>query len=367
MALNNIFKDFMSLTIWERYFLREMLKVFLLFLFGFYGLYVLIDYSTHSNSFHHHHFRLVDILRFYGYEFITRMDMLLPFSILIATIKTLCMLNVHNELVALMASGIKLKRLMRPFLYFGLFFTCVVYINSEMLNPFAMKDRKRLEQARAQKKQKKYQQQPIQQVVLEDETTIIFQHYDHVDESFYDAYWIRSIDDIYRIKYLYPYHDEPIGHSVEHLQRNDAGKLLIAESFKQKAFPDMNFNKKRLMETVTLPDELSLTALKEKIPQDRSLHSEKEAQLLTTYYYKLGFPWVCLLAVIGPAPFCTRFSRTLPQFFIYALSLFGLFAFYLVIDAAVILGERQVMSPLAAIGIPFAGAFAFFGWRFIRL
>lgn len=350
-------------TIWERYFLRETLKVFVLFLFGFYGLYVLIDYSNHSHSFQSYRFSFSDIASYYAYEFITRMDMLVPFAILIACIKTLCSLNTHNELIALMASGIRQKRLLVPFIALGLIFTGIIYFNTEVLQPRALKYHKHRAQARAKVKQKKHHRTPIQQLVLEDGSSFIFQTYDEASERFFDAYWVRSIDDIYRIRELSPYGQEPLGNGVEHLQRNENGSMELTEFLDQNTFPEMLFNRKTLLDTVSSPDDYSLSTLAEKLPVHGDVLSEKEAELLTTYYYKMAFPWLCLLAVIAPAPFCMRFSRTLPVFFIYAFSLFGLFAFYLVMEASVVLATRQVISPAMAIWVPFGCVFAFFGYR----
>lgn len=352
-------------SIWERYFLRETAKVFTFFLLGFYGLYVMMDYSNHAASFKHYHFSILDIIKFYAFEFVTRMDVLVPFALLIACIKTLCSLNTHNELVALMASGIKLKRLLLPFVVFGLALTALIYLNTEVLQPMALKYNTKLDHSRAKAKQKKHLS--IRQLVLEDNTPLIFQEYDTAAKEFFDAYWVRSIDDLYRIQQLSPYTEVPTGKFVDHLQRNAEGLLVLTESFPEKTFPDMHFNKQQLLDSVTLPDAQSLSDLKEKLPSHGNELSEKEAQLLTTYYYKLALPWLCLLAVLAPTPFCIRFSRTLPVFFIYALSIFGLVAFYLVMDATVVLGERQMFNPALAIWVPFASFFAFFGWRFLRL
>src|SRR5262245_5420866 len=87
-------------TIWGRYFVKETLKVLILFIVCFYGLYVLIDFSSHATSYHHHHirFRLSELTSYYLSDFVKRLDVLLPFALLISTIKTLCSLNVHNEL-----------------------------------------------------------------------------------------------------------------------------------------------------------------------------------------------------------------------------------------------------------------------------
>lgn len=353
--------------IWKRYFIWEALKAFCLFLLGFYALYVLIDYSNHSGSFKHHHFRFLDIMKFYGFEFFVRMDVLVPFAVMIACIKTLCACNANNELVALMCSGISLRSLLRPFVYLGIFFTLAIYLNTEKLQPYAVKYHNRLEESRTKKKQQKSKHPIIQQIALDDGSSIIFQYYDSTKQQFFDNYWIRSIDDIYRIKHLSPYADVPKGEIIEHLQRDAEGKMIVTEMLQRKTFPEMHFDAKALLATVAVPSEQSISELKEKLPESGTVRSDKEAQILTAYYYKLAFPWLCLLAVIAPAPFCTRFSRSLPVFFIYAGCIFGMVAFYIILDAAVVLGERQVVSPEAAILAPFATAFAFFGWKFFRL
>lgn len=352
-------------SIWERYFLRETIKTFILFLLGFYGLYSLIDYSTHAASFKHYHFSLLDILNFYAFEFVTRMDVLIPFAFLIACIKTLCSLNKHNEIVALMASGIKLKRLLFPFIAFGLFLMALIYFNSEVFQPMSAKYNTKLDHARSKSKQKKHFS--IQQIILEDNSSFIFREYDSEIKEFFDAYWVRSLDDIYRINRLSPYTVEPIGYAVDRLQRNPEGFLIAAEFFSVKTFPNMHFNKEQLLKSVDQPETQSLTELYKKIPSHENELSEKEAYLKTTFYYKLAMPWLCLLAIVASAPFCIRFSRTLPVFFIYAMSIFGLVTFYLIMEATVVLGERQMVDPGVAVGVPFLSFFAFFGWRFLRL
>lgn len=356
-------------SIWERYFLKETFKTFALFLFGFFGLYALIDYSSHAASFKHYHFTLLDTFKFYAFEFISRMDVLIPFAILIGTVRTLTSLNAHNELVALLASGITIKRILLPFVAFGLFFTLICYLGAEVLQPMASKYNTQLDHSRAKAKERKHA--PIQKIVLEDGSSVLFQSYDAKTKAFYDSFWIRSINDIYRIKFLYPYADPPMGELVEHFERDDKGFISLVSSHPNMPLDEMRFNLglivKKLTESAKTPDALPLSDLKKQTEELHEQLNEKEARLLTTYYYKLTMPWICLLAAIAPAPFSVRFSRTLRVFFIYALSIFGLVFFYLVMDAAVILGERQMIYPPFAIGIPFASFFGFFALRFLRL
>lgn len=353
-------------SIWERYFLRELFKVFIAFLLGFYTLFVLIDYSTHTRSFQNYHFAWHEIIGYYGYQFIGKIDALLPFAILIAVIKTLYTLNKNNELMALMSGGIRMHRLLAPFLVFGISLTAFTYFNMEVLQPKALKYNKQLGERRALAKQKKWNGQPIRQLTLEDNSALIFGSYNNLEKALVDVYWIKSIDDIYRIHTLLPYEKVPIGKDVEHMVRDKEDFLQVVEFSKEQTFTTMPLQPDKLLEFVMQPSDLAISALYSKLPKAGAPLNEKEARLLTTYYYKLAMPWACLLAVIAPAPFCIRFSRTQNIFFVYALSLFGLVALCLIMDAATLLGERQVLGPALAIWLPFGIFSTIFAIRYVR-
>jgi len=355
--------------LWERYFAKQFLATFCILLFGFFTLYVLLDYSSHTTTFHKNqiHFQWKELVTFYLCELVNRIDVLLPFAILIATIKTLCQLNVNNELVAMLSSGINIKRLLRPFLMLSLIFTTLMYLNVQFFVPMATTNLKSISEEGRKLKKKKKEQSMIEHIVLADESTFIFQNYDQVYQRFFDAYWIRSPDELYRFKYLYPNGDIPRGEFVEHLKRNEKGLIVQQEANETRDLPEMHFNKKKLIETTIMPEQLSLTTLWNKIPSLSGEMTEKQGKILTTFYVRLLMPWFCLIAFIGPAPFCIRFSRTLPIFVIYAISAFVFIAFYLVMESAEVMSKRQLFSPLAGISIPFLVLSLPLLWNYIRL
>lgn len=355
--------------LWQRYFIKEVLKVFFLFLLCFFFLYVLIDFSSHAGSFHHHHIKinLGEIAIYYLCDFIRRLDVLLPFALLLATVRTLCQLNTNNELVAMMANGIKLKTLLRPFVFIALFFVMIVYLNSEFTLPIALKKLKQIEESRASQKKKNNVLNGVQHLILEDGSTIVYQNFVSTGQYFYDAYWIRNMDEVYRFKYLYPYLEVPKAIFADHFSRRSSGTLERDNFSETLLLPDLKFNSAALLENLITPEELPLSSLRRKIKIEESIPSEKYSQTISVYYYKLVLPWLCLFAVIGPAPFCVRYTRNLPEFFIYAGCLFGLVSIYLIFDAAFILGKRQAADPLLAIGIPFLVFFTLFGYRYARL
>lgn len=354
------------LLIWERYFLKELVKMFLLFLGIFYALYMLVDYSSHMGSVSHHHSKL-DIQEFflhYSSEFVVRAEILVPFALLIAFIKIFCELNIQNELVALLAAGYSKKRLLAPAISFALLITLSLYFNTEFLLPKASKKLQHLNERYVHKK--RHIKPIVRHVLLEDGTTLLFRFWNESLKKFEEALWVRSIDEIWHIKKLNPYTSPPTGEFIDILTRTKEGLLALSNSYPLKEIDNMRFNKKRLLETITPPHELALSALSKKLPGLNSLTSEKEARILTAFYRKMALPWLALLAVLAVAPSCLRFSRQFSVFFIYAAAIFGLLSLYLIMDAATVLGDRQVLTPLIAIFAPFTFFSFLFIFRFLR-
>ena len=355
-------------SLWQRYFLRQTFQTFALFIVCFFALYVLVDLSAHASAYHSHlRFKWGEVALYYSCEFIKRIEVLAPFGMLLATIKTLCSLNVNNELVALLASGFSLKTLLRPFIFMSLALVALLYLNAQYIQPAAFQVIKQIEDKHHSQKIKKKDILSVQHVAMEDHSTLLFQNYDTSRQLFFDAYWIRNKDDIYRIRYLFPYTEYPVGEHVDHFTRNQLGRLIKTESREIQIFPEIKFNSAALIETLTTAKDLSLSELTKRFPENNQPTSEKHAQVMSVFFYKLTLPWLCLLAVIAPAPFCVQYTRNLPIFLIYAFSIFGLVAIYLILDAALILGERQAIPPSPAILTPFLVFFGIFGWKYLKL
>lgn len=341
--------------IWERYFFKEILKTALLFIGCFYGLYILIDYAHHASHFRgeHGHFDWKLFCIYYGCDLVNKSELLVPLAILLGTIKVLCKLNEDNELIAMMASGVKMNTLLGPFILVGLLGTGLMYLNNQTLLPLAAKELQYINDSHSHAKQKNNSQLAAQHLALKDQSTLLFQSYDSSRAVFFDAYWIRSSDELYRIKELEIATATPTGFSVDTFKRSPEGALLNVDYAPQMSFPHIVFDKKRLHDTLTQPEALSLTELWKKLPAGQRVKSEKQARLVSTFHHKITTPWLCLLAVVAPAPFCMRFSRRFPIFLVYACGLFGFMAMYIAMDAAHVLGRRQFVDPLLAIWLPF--------------
>ncbi|MBB65626.1 MAG: hypothetical protein CMO81_11250 [Waddliaceae bacterium] len=357
----------MGHKIWERYFLKETLKMLLFLLCCFYLLYVIIDYSSHSQGFAQADYGIEQISLYYLLNFIRRLDFLLPLAVLLATIRTVTTLNINNELVALMAGGVSLRRLMRPFLLIGCISTVFVLFISETGLPKAMSKLQKMEDSSFRKNRQQEEHYKLKFFNLEDETTVIYQNYHSAKKVFFDVYWLKNIDEIYHIKYLYPHAQEPIGRHVDVLKRDKYGVMKRSNSYDSYIFYDMHFNPTALLSELIPPKHQSISQLWKNLPNHFSQYSGREAELVSTFYYKLAIPLLCILVVLAPAYACTRFKRQQPLFMIYAIAIFSLVSYYTLMDAVLILGQHQVVQPFFAIWTPFLLLCPIIFWNYRKI
>lgn len=350
------------------YFLKEYAKIFGLFLFCFYGVYILVDYASHTTAlFQHPHFSWKSVALYYFYTFASRAEILIPLALLIACVKTVSTLNHQRELLAFMAGGISLQTLLRPFLCIGIASMLLLYANEEWVLPSALKKLRRIEEVSKQKKSRSREGMTVQHLVLKDGSPLLFQKYDSTKEEFFDLFWIQSFDSVYRIKYLSPWKEVPEGRFVDHFVRSPSGELLQQEAYLHYSFKEMKFDEGILQSALLDPEMASLSDLWRQLPADSTELSEKESKLLTAFHWKLAIPLLCLLSILVPAPYCTYFSRQMPLFFIYVATLFGLIAFYMLMDATQVVARRQLLPPFWAIWTPMMLLLSFFGYRYIRI
>lgn len=363
------------ISLWERYFLKQLILFFLFVLSAFYGLYVLIDYSSRLHSFIHLKAHFDQLFLYYAYTFIMRMEILVPFALVVSTIRTLCQLNENRELVVLMACGIRLKRLLRPFLTVGLICVLLMYLNEQFLLPYAVKQIINIEETEAENF-KQDENVAWRWANIEGKSSLFYQKYNSSKQQFYQVWWVQSADKLYHMNRLFLNESEAQlgtsqgnawGQEVDAYQRDRSGKLVLRGSFDHYSFAGVHFDRQLLKETLTLPEELSLLELWHKLPMQQNDMNLREAELSTVFYRKLIMPWLCLLVVIGAAPFCVHFTRNLSVFFIFFGALVGLVMSYLLFNASVVIGKSQVVPPIAAILIPFAVLWIPFYYRWARV
>lgn len=341
----------------HRYYSLRLTKLSFSVLFTLFGLYALIDYTSRTSSLC---LPFSDLGSYYLYTFISRLDILAPFALLIAVITTLCQSNLKQELVAMQAAGISFTQLLSPFIWLGLFVTASIYLSTQFLVPLSMSWIMQAEDIRILQSH-----QNVHKMSLRDGSRLLYLHYDRIHGHFIKSYWIRSLDDIYRIQILKIESKPAVGYTVEHLKRDRNG-ALIPSSYHEEIELPLAFYAEEIVETTTLPSERSLTQLWVKLFK-RHLSGYERAQVEASLYKKLVMPWLCFIALIGPIPYCIRYKRPLKIFQVFAGSLLALFLLFVLLSVGFTFTQNQLLPPFFALLLPTMAAVFIVSWRFYFL
>ena len=348
------------MKLWQRYFLREQLKLLLFILAVVFVLFTVIDYSINTKSLAGQGVPTIELLTYYAAQFFTHLQLLIPLALLLATIKVLTSANSHNELVALRAGGLPARKLLTPLLFVAAACALFLWANYQWSYPRATAHVDRFEDqymhsGRAEQKAK------LNVIRIEDGSKLLYQSYDISRGAFFDVYWLRNSGDVYHMQHLMPHGDTPVGTFVDHIIKSESGHFIRDESSPHLTLTDMHFGKRDLVDALIPPTDMSFTDLWRRLPKKHRNITDYQGEVLTAFNLKLAYPLLCFLAVLAPAPWCIRFRRHLPIFFIFCLSIAGFLAFLTTMDAMAILGESHTLSPDLALWLPIAACFAIFG------
>lgn len=355
------------MKLWEKHFYKEILKVFFFFLISFFFFYMLLDYSTHMDDFFKNNkLQLQDVLVYYGSHFLKRADFLLPLALLIATIKVLTTLNGRREWIVLQVSGLTTRHLLRPFFAIALLACCFNFLNFQFFLPQALCQIDDFHATHFKNSHRAKRKELIHLLTLNDNSKLIYQSYDPAKDAFFDVLWIRSTDDIWRMKFLNADPSTPNAQFVDHLVRNSQGFLEKAESYEIHRFSDLHWTPSMMGQSIAPFENRSLKELFNLIFFSKTTTPYESSKILTQFCFKCALPFISFIIVLAIAPFCLVFSRHLNLFLIYAFGLFGLLACYMLFDSMVTLGEHRVISPLIAAFAPLFLLGSFFTWRFFK-
>lgn len=349
------------MKIWQRYLLRKLCYTFAFLLLCIFTVYVLVDLSINGVRFiYKGNASGIDLLLYYVRHFAMHLELFLPLTFLLSSLKVLFDGSTHFEWVALQMAGLSRKLLLIPFFLFASFLTLLSYFNSQWLAPdatFAAQEFK----ASQSKSKKKIQREHLQAIALEDDSELVYQKFDEVKQELFDVFWVRSSKDIWHIKTLDISQKPPIGHFVDHLIRHQ--QLEKAESFDTKLFPELPLTENTSPKPFIPFESRTLSTLL----WESIYASSDKASVRTHLQYKLALPLLSPLLLLAIAPVCLQFSRNRPFFLIVAMSLFGFIATMILFDSLLILGENQVIPSWIAMWLPIAGLFFLSIRKFAKL
>lgn len=123
------------MSIIDRYIGRTWLRLLLLCLSGFVGIYLVIDLIEKIPRFLRAGGAAVDILEYFVWKLPEMVSRTATFSILMATLLTLGVLSRDSEIIALRSCGVSLLRMSFPMLALGFVASVLLLVNAELILP----------------------------------------------------------------------------------------------------------------------------------------------------------------------------------------------------------------------------------------
>lgn len=353
---------------WQRYFYREIVKLFLFFLFGFFFLYSLIEYSTHMDDFFKTTtVKTTSIALYYLNQFLKRLDFLIPMALLLTIIKVLTTSSQRNEWTVLQVAGLSTRKLLTPFFVVAIFCSSLLWTNFEFFLPTALRNIDEFRVANFHGSHLAKRRELIHLIPLKDHSKLIYQSYLPEKHELFDVLWIKNSHDrpteIWRMKYLSADPAQPVGRYVDHLVTSPTGVLEKVESFDSLALSELKWHP-RMARKGLVPFEQKRISELYRLIKSRQASPYETPRIKTALAFKIAVPVLAPLIVLALAPVCLAFSRARAIFFIYSIGLFSLFALYMLLDSLATLSDHGIISPVLAILFPITLLTSIIGWRF---
>lgn len=360
------------MLLWQRYLTWMLGRSFILLLVMIWALYALLDCSAHMQSFvRTSGFALFPLLHYYLCCLVKQAHLIVPISLLLASLRLLSSLEQRRELLAFQAGGLSSHAILRPLLLFAWLIALLLFASEEFLMPRAWKGMQKFEAIHLHKSGKGKKKEPIHILHLKDHSFLAYQKYLFDRESLFDVLWVVSHSEVWKIKYLKPDPICPQGYFVEHIlmgkPTKEGGTQVTRESFEERSFPELHWKEQLSKRGYTTLQAEPLSRLV-RIVQDKKSFSELERQeAATQLMLRSSLPFFCPLLLLGISSSCMRYRRGGSVFLVATISLFSLIACFFILDAATILSETAIISPSLAMGIPMLIVTGICLWRYQEL
>jgi len=333
------------MPLWVREITKKILIRSLFIFLSVMALFSLIDFSINSSNLSNA--KVVILFQYYLIQGSNYLEIFLPLSFLIATIKTLSEMNINKELTALFSSGLSKKRLFTPIFAIALALSLVCFFNNEKIIP---KTSKFINDFQLNFFESKYKgkQKKVHSLLLSNQTHLIFSNYDQDKKTLEDIFWIKSFNDIWHIAKIHLI-NPPVAYFSDHLTREQNNRLIKRDSHKEIVFSDLLLTEKILHDALIPLEQKPLTELFMSCKNDTlEIAAEKKVLASTRTLFSLSF----FLITICLAPFSINFSRSFSPILITSISIFSFICFYMIINALSILCINQVLSCSLALWFP---------------
>ena len=124
-----------EMKIIQRYYIREFLKILSIIVFGMAMIFSIIDLIDKVDDFMPGRISFIQLFQYVALNLPKYLYYLLPMSLLICSLFIFSQASRYRELTIIKATGGKLKRLLFPFVFMGIFFSLFGFVIGEVIIP----------------------------------------------------------------------------------------------------------------------------------------------------------------------------------------------------------------------------------------
>lgn len=351
----------------DRYLLKEYLVPLGYITGSFCMLYIVLDLFDRFPAFVEARVPISDVFLYYFHYlfavngFVPFLVVILPIALLLAALYTLTMFARHNELTAMCASGVSVRRLMTPLMMVGLCASLFGAVAQETLGPMATRwvaD---------------YGRRVLKGI---DESGDIVHNYVYHSGTEHrqwmvDRFNMREPDRIRGVKVLQEREDgslmtELLAKRAEWLDGswwfyeaqtrpyNEAGEPagpITAPSETPLEMQDLSETPEDLLNEIQKTDYLSSWDMIRFLRARPNLSGPARARREVDIYARIAMPWSCMVLILLSLP-ATAGGVRRPALRSVGFGLAALFGFYFIVNLGMILGKREILWPWLAGWLP---------------
>lgn len=365
----------------DKYMLKQYLVPFGYCVGAFSLLYIVLDLFDRFDDFMEVKAPVGDILLYYAYflfkvnGFVPFIVVVMPIALLLATLYTLTMFARHNELTAMCASGVSLRRLMVPLMMVGLCASLFGAVVQETIGP------------QATRWIALYTKQVLKK--SKDSAFVVSDYIYHAGAT-HRQWLVKSFDQRtpQRLKGVKVTHERADGSLAMEITARKAEWLdgtwwfygLQRRDYDERSDPigpvsTPSEHPVEMPEYTERPDdfmnELQNADFLSTFDLVRTLQNRPDAQgpwrtrRLVDINARLAMPWSCLVLILLGLPATAGGARR-PAMRSVAFGVCALFGFYFLVNVGMILGKRAILEPWLAGWLPnlvFLGIGGWLTWR----
>ncbi len=354
------------------YVAREFLVPLVCCLLAFVALFVVRDlFDVLSDVLQNQEASLGQLLLYMAIEQPVNLPQVLPMSVLLSASFMVSGFQRHHELSAMRASGLSLAVCARPVWLLGLLLSLVSLVVGETLSPRCavlaqdMRDRwTESEQYRQMHGYLSYSNAEARRDWFFGQFAPGAEQRDILVKQFRPDYTTEWELTAGRAQYV---GSEWVFYDGAFRQFDDQGRLPqgAVQRFERRVFPGLDETPAQILNQLRPVEELSVARMLETMRLNPSLPERTRRMIRATIWYRLVFPFSCLVGVLlGVALSIADERGTALRGFAVAIGL--MVAYYVVCQIALVLGQQGYVPPILGGAVPTLLFLGFGGWQMHR-